>query len=269
MDKQSKKINDKNNFSIRVLHNVECYEHIHLNAEISFCIKGRLKVKIENEDFVLKEGCGVLIMPYKMHSYKSDKDTDSCIIEFDSAMIDELRNVSFNDTLIFSLPDELIKYIISEKKQSSVYSKAILYPILNICFDSIEKSQMLNKQESLIQKVFLYVDSHYKEKISLVHAAKELGYNPSYLSRVFSENAGIGVREFINRYRIIQSVLYIKRGDLTITQIAFECGFNNLRTYNREFKKYFKMTPSEYIKNGYNLYVSEREVTNNQDVIMW
>ena len=83
------------------------------------------------------------------------------------------------------------------------------------------------------------------------------------MSRVFSENAGIGFREFINRYRIIKSVSYIKRGDLTITQIALECGFDNLRTYNHEFKKYFKITPSEYIKNGYNYYFSEREVTNN------
>ena len=263
MDKQSKKINDNDNFSIRVLHNVECYEHIHLNAEISFCIKGRLKVKIENEDFALKEGYGVLIMPYKIHSYKSDKDTDSCIIEFDSTGIDELRNIGFNDTVIFSLSDELRKYIVSEKKQSSVYSKAILYPILNSCFGSIEKRQILSKQESLIQKVFLYVRNHYKEKISLVQTAKEIGYNPSYVSRVFSENAGIGFREFINRYRIIKSVSYIKRGDLTITQIALECGFDNLRTYNREFKKYFKITPSEYLKNGYNYYFSEREVTNN------
>ncbi len=78
--------------------------------------------------------------------------------------------------------------------------------------------------------------------------ANQIHVNPSHLSRKFKEDTGVNITEFINQKRIEEAKLYLKRGNISITDIAFMVGFNDLNYFSKVFKKLTSVTPSQYAK---------------------
>ena len=58
----------------------------------------------------------------------------------------------------------------------------------------------------------------------------------------------MNITEFINQKRIEEAKLYLKRGNISITDIAFMVGFNDLNYFSKVFKKLTSVTPSQYAK---------------------
>jgi AraC-like DNA-binding protein len=92
----------------------------------------------------------------------------------------------------------------------------------------------------------------FKEsELTLVELANFLNVHPNYLSQVINEKEGVNFYDYINRLRVEEfkrlSILptYQK---YTIIAIAYECGFNSKSTFNRIFKKYTNLSPSEFLK---------------------
>lgn len=82
--------------------------------------------------------------------------------------------------------------------------------------------------------------------MSLSQLANQVGTNPSYLSRKFSEEVGMSVTDYMNRRRISEAKKYLARPTLSITEIAFMTGFNNVPYFIKVFKKLVGKTPLHY-----------------------
>lgn len=245
------------NTNIRLLKNVECYEHLHFNAEICVVLSGSLKVGRENEEFMLSYGMCAIIMPYEMHSYKSEGKTETVIIEFSTAMFDEIKDRSGFCSAAFCLSEASLDYIRAKytaENHTDIYLKAIIYPILNDFFESVAESKISPVHSEIYRKALDYIAKNFSENINLKTAAEKIGCSYVYLSRVFSQTIGIPFTAFLNRHRVINSFELLKNTDRTITEIAYSCGFGTLRSYNREFKKCLNITPKEYRIYGYNQY---------------
>ena len=102
------------------------------------------------------------------------------------------------------------------------------------------------KDFDLLQRILLYVTENFREKISLEQAAKELGISKYYLSRTFSQKVGCGMNQYINSLRVGLAQHLLENPRLSVSEIAFECGFDSLRTFNRVFREHLKQTPREY-----------------------
>lgn len=76
-----------------------------------------------------------------------------------------------------------------------------------------------------------------------------LGVSKHHLSQVINENYGINFFEFVNRYRINYAIQLLSKpkNPYTISEIAYQSGFNNKVTFYKVFKQYYKITPLEYI----------------------
>jgi AraC-like DNA-binding protein len=90
------------------------------------------------------------------------------------------------------------------------------------------------------------IKERYAEDLSLASLAESFGLNPSYLSRAFAHATGIHLMEYINRVRIEKSCVLLKRSSLSVIDIAFAVGYNNLSHFNRYFRRIVRMSPSEY-----------------------
>ena len=73
---------------------------------------------------------------------------------------------------------------------------------------------------------------------------------PSYVSRLFKENLEIGFVEYINTLRISRAKKLLKETKITVEQIGFQVGFNNVRSFMRTFKQYENITPGQYRTNA-------------------
>ena len=91
-----------------------------------------------------------------------------------------------------------------------------------------------------------YLTRNFKDPVTLEMIARQVGLHPASLCRYFKKRTGQTVFEFLNGCRVRYACLMLVRSDLTISQVAFESGFNNLSYFNRVFKKSVGQTPSEY-----------------------
>ena len=93
-----------------------------------------------------------------------------------------------------------------------------------------------------------YVESNYSDQISLKKAARVAAMEVSYFSSFFHEKVGICFRDWLHQIRIGHAMEKMKEKDYTITYVAYEVGFGNLRTFQRVFKKYTGKTPRQFKK---------------------
>jgi AraC-like DNA-binding protein len=97
-----------------------------------------------------------------------------------------------------------------------------------------------------IEEVVTHIQSHHSEDFSLASLSRLCGLTPSYFSRLFKEKTGIPVFEYINRVRIQKARGLLKRTEMSILEIAFAVGYNNISFFNRYFRKLNGMSPREY-----------------------
>lgn len=88
------------------------------------------------------------------------------------------------------------------------------------------------------------------QHLSLKKIAEEIFVNPSHLSRVFKKETGLSLTNFINKKRIEEAKVFLKKGNISVTDVAFMVGFNDLNYFSKVFKKYTGLTPTNYMKKN-------------------
>jgi len=94
-----------------------------------------------------------------------------------------------------------------------------------------------------------YVEQSYSEPISLEKAASVAALESSYFSTYFRAKVGITFTDWLRRVRIKKAMELMKAKDFSISEVAEEVGFADLRTFERAFKKHTRMTPREFKKS--------------------
>lgn len=101
-----------------------------------------------------------------------------------------------------------------------------------------------------IKKATEYIEENYSSDISVNEIANHLGFNRSYLYKLFKKELGISVQDFITQTKIRISCSLLKHTDLSIKLIAISINYNSI-AYSRAFKKYIGMTPTQYRKTNH------------------
>jgi len=107
------------------------------------------------------------------------------------------------------------------------------------------KSKHFNELLFLLDQKKLYLDP----LLNLDKLARPLNISGKQLSQLINESAGNNFNDFINKYRIEEAQMLIKKNNEqrpNILTIAYEVGFNSKSTFNTAFKKFTNSTPSEY-----------------------
>ncbi|ANE45464.1 hypothetical protein SY83_03035 [Paenibacillus swuensis] len=101
---------------------------------------------------------------------------------------------------------------------------------------------------SVIQRVQEYVEHHLAD-ISLQSIADWIGLHPVYLSKVYKQETGENISEYIFRLRMDRAALILKKGDDKVYEIAKDLGYQNVPYFIKVFKKQYGLTPQEYREN--------------------
>ncbi len=105
-----------------------------------------------------------------------------------------------------------------------------------------------NFVSSRLNKVIHYLNANYLKKIQLEEVAEVANMHPSAFCRFFKEKSGKSLSEFVNDMRISYACRLIIEGKMSVSQICYESGFNNLSNFNRTFKKQTGFTPTDYFR---------------------
>ena len=90
-------------------------------------------------------------------------------------------------------------------------------------------------------------------EVTLLDISQHLNISPCYFSKLFKSIFGINYRMFLNKMRIDKAESIIKNEDKKIIEVALECGFESIRTFNRVFKSIKGFAPSELLNKKYEM----------------
>lgn len=106
-----------------------------------------------------------------------------------------------------------------------------------------------DKDRDQINKIYEYVFQNIQEGINLKEASKLVYMEPSSFCRYFKKKTNQTFMEYVKRVRIGIAAKLLAETDKPVTQICYECGYNNLANFNHYFKVIMDKTPSEYRKD--------------------
>ncbi len=89
-------------------------------------------------------------------------------------------------------------------------------------------------------------DEWQSSALSVASIAERLNLHPSYVSRIFKEEQGINLLEYINRYRVEQAGRLLQETDMAISEIAARCGYTSDASFIRVFRQYRGITPGKF-----------------------
>lgn len=118
-----------------------------------------------------------------------------------------------------------------------------LYQVGKLICDKNKKQGISNYT---INRTLEYVETHFKEGISLEKTAEILNITPEYLSTLFKREMGMNFSVFLKEFRIGQAKRLLKSTDLKIYEIAQECGYSNSNYFTKVFKEVTGISPAEY-----------------------
>ena len=97
-----------------------------------------------------------------------------------------------------------------------------------------------------ILKVKQFIDGHYTEDVKVADLAAEVGMSPSAFSRFFKLRTGRTLSDYLIDIRLGHAARLLVDTTRSISEICYECGFNNLSNFNRIFKSKRGATPREF-----------------------
>lgn len=115
---------------------------------------------------------------------------------------------------------------------------------------SLNVENILEIHAALI-KVLNEKQPYLNPELKLTDLAVLLGVHPNHLSQVINSQCGKSFYDLINERRIQEFIFRLKQKEskqYTLVALAFDCGFNSKASFNRNFKKYTQLTPSDYYK---------------------
>ncbi|PRY83906.1 helix-turn-helix transcriptional regulator [Alkalibacterium olivapovliticus] len=242
-------LDEKQTFNYSVLENISFPLHFHRAYEIILVESGEMSIKIEEMQYTLRAHEAVFIFPNQLHELVTVTHSVCKLLIFSPEMVGQFyssykRSIPINNqfTILFDVNETHLDTVFAQK--------SLLY---NCCDALIKQTSFegitLSPQRKIIQNILLYVDTHYANECTLKTAAQTLQYDYAYLSKLFYQYTQLTFTDYLNRYRITQATYYLENTELTIKEIAHSCGYNNLRTFNRNFRQYKASSPSHYRKN--------------------
>lgn len=129
-----------------------------------------------------------------------------------------------------------------------------MFRLLPVIFTSSDhtfagKPMRIERDVRRMQQICTYVMAHYVHAISLDEIAAEVGMNRSAFCSYFKRCKGITFFEFLSAYRIDTACEMLMTTSLSISEICYAVGFNDVPHFNRIFKRMKHMSPREYKKH--------------------
>lgn len=229
--------------------------HLHKNVEIAMVLSGTIHTLINGTDYVLSEGDIAIIFPNQPHSYTTLEPNQMLLIFFDAAFPgdftgDLLHHVPDNPIVSKHqvLPDLLVTLFKSFKEHcDNRLLKAYTSVILGHALPLLLMTKVdYNKDMDIVLRILNNIDIHYLDPINLDALSRELGISKFIISRIFSEQFHISFRDYINGQRAAFAHMLLLSTTNPVTDIAFDSGFNSLRSFYRVFKKEYGVAPNEF-----------------------
>lgn len=255
-----------------VMHRQRSYHfHWHKELEIFMVLQGFVHISTTRREYILHEGELFIMNCNEIHSsYYSGGQDQVLIVQIDMGFSQsfgyEFQNLCLHwgdvvdqDGLIRQLKQCLVHMILEISDRRMGYHHAVmenLHHFVSLLLRHVpfsthhEMSSAMSESDfERLNRMMMYINQNYNERISLSQMAQEEFLSVHYMSHFFKERVGIPFMECVNLIRTQKAAeLLLSHPALNMTEISFHAGFPNVKSFYRSFKKKYKTTPYHYRK---------------------
>ncbi len=250
--------------------------HYHPEYEITFITQGNGMLFIGDKVINYGENSLVLIGPNLPHEWRSsikddpDNYSQSLAVHFKTSSLGndlyKLPEMVLINTLLEQASRGIIIYdivtieTVKEKLMSLLLTEGVerislLLSILHHISIASESEQLSstsfvnsiqNEHDNRINQIYKYAMTNFRTQLSIDKIAEEISMTPTSFCRFFNKRTNKSFIQYVNEIRIGYACKLLYEQKLSISQIAFECGFDNLSHFNKQFRKIKNSNPSSF-----------------------
>ncbi|MFS1664465.1 helix-turn-helix domain-containing protein [Streptococcus sp. zg-JUN1979] len=252
--------------------------HWHPELEINFVQDGSARYHIDCDFFNSEAGDIILIRPGGMHSihpidklrhvthtfqFHLDMIGYSILDQVSLRYLQPLQASTFKLTPVIKPTDDgyadikdclfrIFELVQEEQLHFELLLKAYLneltYLLYHHGYVTRKVSDDTYRKHHQIRRVIDHINRNYAKALSIDYLADYMGYSKTHFMTVFKQQTGTSCTEFIIQVRLSKACEELLNTNRAIIDIASFVGFTNLSNFNRQFKRYYHLTPSQYRK---------------------
>lgn len=209
---------------------------------IHYVLRGKGTLYTRGGVYPVGAGQAFLILPGEVTTYTADA-TDPWHyrwIGFDGSLSQAFSRLP----AVFSWPEDLPYRLPQEESEGGMPE----YRLAALLFDLY--SRLFSTQTHAnhhVRRVENYIRSAYMHPIRVEAIAHQLCLNRRYLSRLFKENTGKSIQEYLICVRLEEAQRYLRQG-CTVKEAAHLCGYEDVSNFSKMFKCRFGISPSDFGK---------------------
>ena len=115
--------------------------------------------------------------------------------------------------------------------------------------EKVDNVNMKSPDEKLLERVMNVINKNLDNSdLSVDRIADEVGISRVHLHRKMKELTGQTPHDFIRNIRLKQAAHLLTNQNMNITEVMYACGFNNSASFSTIFKKFYGLSPRDYMK---------------------
>ena len=246
--------------------------HWHKDFEIIHVISGSYSILFGNDTYELKKDDLCIIPGTVLHGDAGKKSIalfesvvfDPEMIRIRSYVSDDFINASLSGELELAhvIPagtpeiSDIAKAFFRSFKDMSEGFELRVPALILLLFSELKRQRLYSRKKTVSEKkarqaqqfesVMNYIKENYGKQIGLEQLASVVGLSPKYFCRLFRDFTQRSPIEYLNWFRINMACDKLRNSSLKLSEIAFECGFNDLSYFIKTFRSFKGVTPLKY-----------------------
>lgn len=229
----------------------------HEDLEIQICTEGEGTVWLDGQPLALRPGDMAVIPSHVIHhTVTATTLTYSALIvrlDFCRQMGLDPAGLDFSPLVQDTALSALLLQLISLYAQQDAPCRIarLHHLLLGILIDAAgrhatpKRSVPSGRGAEPVRRTMSYIRQNYARHLTLDEIARAALYDKYALCREFRRMTGQTMIQYINKYRCMQAIAYLRAGS-TVAEAAAQCGFDNLSFFTRIFRRYTGRLPSSY-----------------------
>lgn len=250
--------------------------HVHDWYEFTYLVEGKQEITVADRTFILSSGDFLMIESGSVHQLVAKENCQKATLLIQRSYLETiipheiLNTIYCNSTSVTSV-DEYNSYMELKKayneltalftldcakneqdvvihlKYQAAFFNFFHYLVKNFSDrESTANGKKIPVSEELITQIISYLHKNYDSDLKLIDVANVFNTSPQYISKIFKNKRGVTYLEVLNEVRMNHAVFEVVNTDKSITEICFDSGFGNMKSFIAVFKSKYGMTPSKY-----------------------
>lgn len=255
-------------FAIRIVKGVDIGHnfktHVHRTYNIGIITKGTVQLKVNSQEYVISQGELFLINPNTPHEFKIHQNNkySHWVLCLNTELIEtfvqdynhhflQFDTVKIPDCQLYEEVKNLFEIILDESRlfiEKEDFLIRVLDKLLKTKGKLMETSDIIDDDKLyLVEKVRQYINTHWRQDLTLDDLSKVANMSKFYFSRVFKKVIGLSPYDYLLQLKI-KEVQNLLEESSNIAEIAYKTGFYDQSHLNKYFNKFVGISPGEYIE---------------------